>query len=114
MKVIDLLNKMANCEDLPYKIKVDNMIFILENGFYFKEDSECYEFTSGRMITGLVGLNDHVEIIDDNKIHKLVLSTELEHLFEYDENKRFEYYNENFKNMINKINEIIEYLQEIN
>ena len=30
MKVIDLLNKMAHGEEVPEKIKVDNIIYIYE------------------------------------------------------------------------------------
>ena len=73
MKVIDLLNKIANGEELPKKIKVysewykEDVIYFLSNtnfswqDYYMLEndntDPTLFENNS-------IGLNDEVEIID--------------------------------------------------
>ena len=77
MKVIDLLNKIANGEEVPEKIK------ILYNEFYYDKDNLKYRnveenrenlFEHIDFFKGLV-LNDEVEIIEDTpkdkKIEKL-------------------------------------------
>ena len=94
MKVIDLLNKIANGEEVPKKIKYKSFIlertkssevkrlYVDEQGMFFPE---CYSFD----------LNDEVEIIEeDKKIEKLNIYNYTEH------------------DIMTKINEIIDYLEE--
>ena len=66
MKVIDLLNKIANGEEVPKKVKYHNRIYI--------KRSDCYNYIleNGRFddeLKVIVGcLNDEVVIIEeDNK-----------------------------------------------
>lgn len=73
MKVIDLLNKIANGEEVPKKIKYHNDIHILQksnstkplNCYYCKE-SYCHLF--GTFYD--YDLNDEVEIIEEEKENK--------------------------------------------
>ena len=97
MKVIDLLNKIANGEELPDKIFYDgNDYKLVEYGETTKlyqclsEPYELFNINTDR-------LNEEVEIIEDMKIPEKLgcCSTDL---LEAD--------------MIEKINEIIDYLEE--
>lgn len=73
MKVIDLLNKIANGEEVPKKIKVNNDIYEYRSYMYCTEkanyqDIEDYLF--GKWNFNI--LNEEVEIIEeDKKIEKL-------------------------------------------
>ena len=70
MKVIDLLNKIANGEEVPRKIKIDDVVYELTPN---KNDycSKSYDWLTN-YISSLGTLNDEVEIIEeDKKIEKL-------------------------------------------
>lgn len=71
MKVIDLLNKMAHGEEVPEKIKVDNIIYIYENWehFYYT-DNEAREdlLVRGKDYSTNDFLNWNVELIEENTI----------------------------------------------
>ena len=74
MKVIDLLNKIANGEKLPKKIKTDNGIYILDNSDgkiqYWKENEGCTWYMGYYIENDL--LDYEIEIIEeDNKIEKI-------------------------------------------
>ena len=68
IKIIDLLNKIANNEEVPKKIRYDG------NDYYFCNHCEIYEVIESSELCGkdlynlLDNLNDKVEIIEeDNK-----------------------------------------------
>ena len=65
MKIIDLLNKIANNEELPKKIKWQGHIYEYSNfdRFYYKNSWSMYRdfYTEGNC------LNDEVEIIEEPK-----------------------------------------------
>ena len=71
MKVIDLLNKMANGEGVPEKIKVGNIIYIYESWehFYYT-DNEAREdlLVRGKDWSTFDFLNWNVELIEDETI----------------------------------------------
>ena len=71
MKIIDLLNKMANGEEVPEKIKVGNIIYIYENWehFYYT-DNEAREdlLVRGKDYSTNDFLNWNVELIEDEPI----------------------------------------------
>ena len=105
MKVIDLLNKIANGEEVPKKIKVfgDEFEFLYQSGdkTYFNNDgdylfSDVYDWENN--------LNSEVEIIEDKKIEKLDLI--LDEQFSNDELQVY------IKETQEKVNEIIDYLEE--
>ena len=81
MKVIDLLNKIANGEKVPKKIKYGATVFILD---YFSTENKEAQYISENykkvLLEGLsttVCLNDEVEIIEEEKeIGKIELDNE--------------------------------------
>ena len=71
--IIDLLNKIANGEEVPKKIRYDG------NDYYFCNPCRTYEVIESSELCGkdlydlLDNLNDKVEIIEeDNKIEKIM------------------------------------------
>ena len=72
MRVIDLLNKIANGEEVPKKIGYDNKIFEfdeLERQYTFHNLDYSVNVDLGLSIEGLrySTLNDEVEIIEEDK-----------------------------------------------
>lgn len=103
MKIIDLLNKIANGEEMPKKI-----IFKYST-YQFDKIDKVYRNIKGNqqleqdyMISNK--LNDEVKIIEDKKIEKL----KNEDCFKDD---RYGY-SINIGNITNKINEIIDYINK--
>ena len=106
MKVIDLLNKIANGEEVPGKIQVYSDIFVFENSNNIYEHEE----TRTNLLSIYNGniLNYKVEIIEeDKKIEKLDTSKYF-YVGPYTENqpKRYDI------DVFNKINEIIDYINK--
>ena len=71
MKVIDLLNKIANGEEVPKKFKIKGSCF---KDLYFEYDEkyECYDligenFKNGCYVFGYGELNDEIEIIEEKE-----------------------------------------------
>ena len=81
IRVIDLLNKIANGEEVPKKIKHGATVFILD---YFSTENKETQYISENykkvLLEGLsttMCLNDEVEIIEEEKeIEKLNLDTD--------------------------------------
>lgn len=95
MRIIDLLNKIANKEEVPKMVKYDNFILTYDEGThdYYNEPSCTY---------ALLGdihqkLNDEVEVIENNR--------KIEPIND-------EVWNVNKNDLINKINEIIDVINE--
>ena len=104
MKIIDLLNKIANGEDVPKKIRIsfcDEGTPEIYNFTYNKnirqyEDNDGYTLSDALNITLI--LNEEVEIIEeDKKIEKLDIDL---------------YFTESGIRIAKKINEIIDYIME--
>jgi hypothetical protein len=116
IKVIDLLNKIANKEDLPKKVKFHNEIFVASDEYYGEHinQEEDSDGSQRRLFEGWVLgkiLNDLVEIIEEDKeIEPLDVYTNA-----YIANEMSSFYEHNFEvtvkhnfEVINrKINEII-------
>jgi hypothetical protein len=62
MKVIDLLNKIANNEEIPIKIKIEGYEFRQSNGQFWCDKLESYMIDS---CTSIYRLNDEIEIIEE-------------------------------------------------
>ena len=111
MKIIDLLNKIANDEEIPKKIKFENDIYEYENkecGYVREENGIYYMFMNE---IGNWYLNDEVEILEEEKKipEKLATWFSVEIIGKVEDN--IEYENYNFETMYEKINEIIDYLK---
>lgn len=111
MKIIDLLNKIANGEEVPQKIKIGNKIYNYETfnigkgDNYFTAEWEevkgyriSYDGTYYYLEIRDYNLNDEVEIIEeDKKIEKI--------------GNKF-HFTGCEEELANKIDEIIDYLME--
>lgn len=98
MKIIDLLNKIANGEEIPKTFEYNNYIFNLGDDNRYRDQEDDYLSDSIRY--DFENLNEEIEIIEeDKKIEKL-------------EEKY--YHNEPaiIDDMAHKINEIIGYLNK--
>ena len=70
MKVIDLLNKIANGEEVPEKFKFADQIFTVQGSYIEDEDGDSI-FDS--MCTDFSNINEEIEIIEeDKKIENLI------------------------------------------
>ena len=100
MKVIDLLNKITNGEEVPKKIRYDYKDYVYEDNYedYYCEEESRYLFET--IVTDenwklSYAMNIKVEIIEENKIpEKLDISNGI-----------------SVVNCAYKINEIIDYLK---
>lgn len=84
IRVIDLLNKIANGEEVPKKIKYKEKIFIYWSGTkkYYNRNIDLFlEFYSGEL------LNDEVEIIEEQQDIDIQSIKELEPLEDYEVDK---------------------------
>ena len=104
MKIIDLLNKIANDVIVPKKIKYDDIIF--KNGAYQSESTYLQEYLS----LDLSNLNDEIEILDNKKIEKLkkekIISGMLDNEIQYIEEYKLEDVGDKINEIIDKINEV--------
>ena len=111
MKVIDLLNKIANGEEVPKKIKYKDFIY----EYYKKEtviDYRCYDEKTGLhgYLSSCVDyetfniLNKEVEILEENKLPEKLTQFEAPFLKGDKPDIRFSL-------IIDQINEIIDYLE---
>ncbi len=112
MKIIDLLNKKMNNEEIPKKFKYDNEIFVYD----IEENDYIYEIGNASFFNEYCSpiynfedlidtLNDEVEIIEEHKIPEKLDQT----LNRNDIGK--DYYKYIMENRF-KVNEIIDYLKE--
>jgi len=114
MKVIDLLNKIANGEDVPKKIKItviDDRITRYYNFFYDESDREYKDdelFPIGaRLILNRV-LNNKVEILEEEKKIPEKLPFESGKISDNEFLARYITHN---RNAINKIIDYLDYLK---
>ena len=120
MKVIDLLNKIANCK-IPKKIKYREIIYHIcyEYGDY-ESDIEEYRFADTKEhyylfegIDMLKCLNDEVEIIEeDKKIKKIPYQFNLNYFDSKLDSYTKEEINKTINHIYDKINEIIDYINK--
>lgn len=111
MKVIDLLNKIANGEYVPKKVKYENRILYLEDENEEYEPTFNYYDKDGEnaLFEGWIGqyLNDEVEIIENKKIEKL---EDYDFDDDFDVNTKCECLRERMFEIAKKVNEIIDHI----
>ena len=104
MKIIDILNKINNGEDVPEKIKFDNTVFELEENkkeYSFQhENGDCETLLYRVMTTHFIDvlLEAEVEVIEENK--------EIEEL---NDNDIYD-----FNHLSLKINELVQAVNKLN
>lgn len=119
MKVIELLTKIANGEEVPKEIKYDTMNYVFRHYDYKEVHGELIDEQSSWLEKiDFYKLNDEVEIIEEpKKIEKLKQRTDtgLFGSMVNDEisvaeaiNKQANY----ISDIVDKINEIIDYIME--
>ena len=109
MKVIELLNKIANGEEVPKKIKYEKQVYELTEN---KIDWYCYDYKInflGNEIT-LCNLNDEIEIIEPQE-HKIPEKLKLYKLSDNYSANTSTLQDFNNKNIQITINEILDYLE---
>ncbi len=133
MKVIDLLNKIANGEEVPKKIKICNKIYNYETfnigkgDNYFTAEWEevkgyriSYDGTYYYLEIRDYNLNDEVEIIEEPQEHKIPEKLDIREEKNIKNNWKWKVYGEEYGYNIStpqkiiacKVNEIIDYLEE--
>lgn len=121
MKVIDLLNKIANGEEVPKKIKYNNKIYEyyerLENIFNYKQivNGKYIDdyFNDNYFIDSI--LNDEVEIIEEpKKIEKIEMYQDGEGSYFLNKQDRKVYVNcAEMDFMVDKFNELIDEINNL-
>ena len=111
LTIIQLLNKIANGEEVPKKIKINNVIYEYRGYMYCTEkanyqDIEDYLF--GKWNFNI--LNEEVEIIEEDKKIEKIIPTSLKGIDNLDE--KIEVSHIDTISAIDKINEIIDKLNE--
>ena len=114
MKVIDLLNKIANGEEVPKKIHIKQFqCDFIFNGCTYLSDEKEQQNIFWCLHSG--ALNYEVEIIEEPQEHKIpekLIPTSLRGIDNLDE--KIEVAHIDIINAIDKINEILDCLEEIN
>ena len=109
IKIIDLLNKIANDEEVPKKIKWQGQIYeySCSNRFYYQNSWSMYRdfYTEGNC------LNDEVEILNEAKEDKIQKIYHCETSLTQNEVEIF--ITENLNQMVDKINELIDAVNEL-
>ena len=100
MRVIDLLNKIANGEEVPRKFKYENITFIYnDEAVEYFDEKEGNSFNYTFDLTDHDVLNDEIEIIEeDKKIENIKVKSNFTH---------------NQKQIVRKINEIIDIVNKL-
>jgi hypothetical protein len=114
MKVIDLLNKIANGEELPPKIQFHNLIWVLKSDLdycedYYSKDLCNYLFYNKWALTN--NLNDEVEILEEEKKIPDDLFCWFTMDYNDDLHEVIKKSNINFRNISEKLDELIDYLK---
>lgn len=120
MKIIELLNKIANGEEVPKKIKykITKRTYNKEDKDYTRDDGELGSYYLFQCINSL-HLNDEIEIIEDKEIEKLENEIEFYSYSRYEELKNdidkvlyilkaINLTENKINNLNNKLNELID------
>lgn len=116
MKIIDLLNKIANREEVPKKIEYEGEIYEFNkniHGYWGGKNKDCF-----RAMVNWRYLNNEVEILEEKKIPEKLEKYYDENLEEYVVETYIkginykEMFNSRYDEMIiSKINEVLDYLK---
>lgn len=89
MKIIDLLNKIANGEEVPKAIRFGKIIYEYEEGIdYINGEGLDKKFLIDKICISQEDLNDEIEILDEpKKIEKLNTNIINANRYDYDKNK---------------------------
>jgi hypothetical protein len=114
MKVIDLLNKIANDEEVPKKIHIRDL-----DKYTWQEDVKAYwsDVDENDLLSDLdlsaTNLKEDIDIIEEPQEHKIPKKITMRAELVGDINNKIENLNINQIAIEDKINEILDYLEEI-
>lgn len=113
IKIIELLNKIANGEDLPKRIKIQEYVFELSKDYehyYYNEDVEITHLINHNFSN----LNDEVEILEDNteEIEEIQEISD-EYFNMLSDEAKVKWLKSYIKEDRNKINELVKVVKEI-
>lgn len=103
MKIIDLLNKIANGEEIPKTFEYNNYIFNLGDDKRYRDQENDYLADSIRY--DFENLNEEIKIIKDKKVENLKVN-------DFGDNKDLDEVDDDIYFIIDKINEIIDRLNK--
>lgn len=106
MKVIELLNKVANGEEIPVLIKYNGEVFCFYDGIYINREVKTLALTEF-MTLSKFNLNEEVEIIED-KIKKIYTAYYRENINEVEN-----FLLENINQLADKVNELIDEINKM-
>ena len=115
IKIIDLLNKIANGEEVPEKIKYKNEIYkryqniSTNNLYYYQVPNKCKFLID--QLSSAIDLLDEVEILNEAKEDKIQKIYHCETGLTQNEVEIF--ITENLNQMVDKINELIDAVNEL-
>lgn len=112
IKIIDLLNKIANNEEVPEKIMFDEWLYIYnerEKTYYDEEDRTLWQSYNFKILT------DEVEIIEEEKkIKKIEMYQDEEGYYFLNKQDRKVYVNcDEIDFMVDKFNELIDEINNL-
>lgn len=105
MKVIDLLNKIANGEEVPKKIIVDRLYYEYDKNVDYKNDNK-YLFDNYLQINE-EDMNKEIEILEESK----GIPEKLYHCCMETDNEETKFLIKNMNDLVDRYNEIIDYLE---
>ena len=110
MKVIDLLNKIANGEEVPERIQVYSDIFVFDysNNIYEHEETRTNLLS---IYNGNI-LNYEVRIKKNKKIPEKIDQNDREWHYLHNTKKTTEEVADNLEHLRQKVNKIIDYLED--
>lgn len=111
MKIIDLLNKIANGEEVPKKIAIQNKVLVynedeilnLQDCYYMNDEDATWKIWAYE-------LNDEVEILDENEEKEL--PEKLHHCYMESENEEIKFIIQNINDLADKYNDLLDYLEK--
>lgn len=109
MKIIDLLNKIANGEEVPKKIRINGWCYKFEWQDYagnYLDESEEIDLMSA-LSCDKEELNKEVEILDDEDEEKKIPENNFNYIYSCED----EHIMANFENIKTTLKDIIDYLK---
>jgi len=109
MKIIDLLNKIANGEEVSKKIAIQNEVLIYNEGEILNLQ-DCYYMADDEDATWKIWayeLNEEVEILEEEK----KIPEKLHHCYTSTDNEDIKFLIKNINEFVDKYNELLDYLK---
>ena len=107
IKIIDLLIKIANGNDMPLSFRYEGIVWVLKGGRYYQEVNDEVELEKWFEKYLFKSLNEEIEIIEEDKEIEKIEFDEIDEMTDYDIYSYPECEDDSKENFKNKINELI-------